>query len=105
MFTLDARRAALPEWADYAEVPVELQVRAVLAHAWAAIGHELSYKSVTGISPKAQRMLAQVSAMLEATDTLFEMLRDDQDQYRMRNEELDGVNARLVRETDDVTNA
>lgn len=105
VFTLDERRAILPEWADYAGVPVELQVRTVLAHAWASVGHQLAYKSVTGLSPRGQRILAQLSAALETTDALFEVLRDDQDQYRLRNEELPGVFPRLVRDTDDAADS
>lgn len=102
VFTLDERRAVLPEWASYADLPVELQIRTVLAHAWAAVGHQLAYKRTTGLSPKGQRLLAQLSATLETTDALFETLRNDQDQYRLRNEELSGVFPRLVRDAEDV---
>lgn len=77
VFTLDARRDALPEWAAFAGIPVELQVRTVLAHAWAAVGHQLAYKQ-PALPPERQRLLAQISAMLEASDALFDTLRSTQ---------------------------
>ncbi|MFT4040800.1 MAG: RelA/SpoT domain-containing protein [Thermomicrobiales bacterium] len=74
VLALDERRAALPEWAAFAGVPVELQVRTVLAHAWAAVGHQVAYKQPP-LPPDKQRLLAQISAMLETTDILFDTLR------------------------------
>lgn len=101
VFTLDARRAALPEWAAFAGVPVELQIRTVLAHAWAAVGHQLAYKHVARLSPKGQRLLSRISALLETTDELFETLRIEYDQNHGGNEDLPGVFPRLVRDTND----
>ena len=88
VFTLDDKRSSLPEWKNFSNVPVELQVRTVLAHAWAAVDHQLDYKAAPGLSNEGKRLLARVSAMLETADELFGRLRDVQLEHRVSMEIL-----------------
>lgn len=54
---------------------IELQVRTVAEHAWAAIDHEYRYKSIAPLSSRATRILFMLSAQLEAIDFQLENLR------------------------------
>lgn len=88
VFSLDAKRASLPEWRSFVNVPIELQVRTVLAHAWAAIDHQLDYKAESELTVQGKRLLARISAMLELADEAFGELRDVQEEHRVTMELL-----------------
>jgi putative GTP pyrophosphokinase len=47
--SLNEFRANLPEWERFSGTQVEIQLRTVLAHASAAVDHELDYKSDPGL--------------------------------------------------------
>lgn len=94
---LNAVRRALPEWAPYADISFEIQIRSALQHAWAEIEHDLGYKSITGSVPAAfRRRFSRLAGMLELVDEQFETLRDDLGQYERTIEE------RAEQSTDDV---
>lgn len=83
---LSEARATLPEYRRVAGLKVEVQVRTVLQHAWAAISHKLDYKSV-GSAPKlVRRSLFRLSALLELADSQFDEIRaqltEITDEYR-----------------------
>lgn len=42
---INSVRSNLPEWTKFKELNAEIQLRTVLQHSWAAISHELEYKS------------------------------------------------------------
>ena len=69
-------RAALPEWERFADLFVEIQVRSVLQHAWAAISHKLDYKSPSQAPISLRRQLFRLSALLELADEEFTTVRD-----------------------------
>ena len=46
LISLQPNRLTLPEYARYAELKAEIQVRTILQHAWAEIEHDIQYKSV-----------------------------------------------------------
>jgi hypothetical protein len=73
--SLENTRAGLPEYAAFAELRGEIQVRTVLQHAWAAIDHKLRYKSKEEIPANVRRQLYRISALLETADEEFESLR------------------------------
>ncbi|MCK4392178.1 hypothetical protein KAX17_04670, partial [Candidatus Bipolaricaulota bacterium] len=54
---LQAPRDALPEWQQFAGLAVEIQVRSVLQHAWAAISHKLDYKVASQAPAELRRQL------------------------------------------------
>ena len=74
-----ALRAALPEWDAYSGLRVEIQVRTVLQHAWAAIDHKLAYKRASDVPTELRRQLSRVSALLEVGDEQFEAARSASD--------------------------
>ena len=73
--SLETTRAGLPEYAAFAQLRGEIQVRTVLQHAWAAIDHKLRYKSKEEIPANVRRQLYRISALLETADEEFESLR------------------------------
>jgi ppGpp synthetase/RelA/SpoT-type nucleotidyltranferase len=54
----------------------EVQVRTILEHAWADIGHELAYKNVFELPPELRRELAGVAAVLEGADEDFSRIQE-----------------------------
>lgn len=74
---LSPARAGLIEWKSYAGMPVEVQVRTSLQHAWAAVSHKLAYKNPEDAPIQLQRRLFRLSALFELADEQFATLRDD----------------------------
>lgn len=68
-------RAELPEWRPFAGFKVEVQVRTVTQHAWAAIEHKLRYKSAREAPDNLKRRLSRLSALFELADDQFSALR------------------------------
>jgi hypothetical protein len=58
----------------------EIQVRSVLAHAWAEIEHEVKYKSGVDLPEDLGRTFYRMAAELEEIDARFMQLRDARDQ-------------------------
>lgn len=77
-------RKNLPEWLDIAELVLEIQVRTVLQHAWAAISHALQYKHESEIPAEFRRRLIRLSGLLELADEEFVSLRQDQAAFAQR---------------------
>lgn len=73
---LSRSRCILAEWSHMADLQVEIQVRTVLQHAWAAISHKLQYKREGDIPRELRRRLFRLSALLELADEEFMALRD-----------------------------
>lgn len=73
--SLSKGRARLTEWKPFSGFGVEIQVRTVLQHAWAAIDHKLRYKSAHEVPTNLKRQLFRLSALLELADTEFASLR------------------------------
>ncbi|MFE1859065.1 GTP pyrophosphokinase [Streptomyces anandii] len=83
----DARRRGLPEYAAYAEFPVEFQVRTVLQHAWGVISHSLDYKNEAETPPEVRRKLFRLAALMETGDELFGSYRAEVESLRDRYSE------------------
>lgn len=65
---LASSRAGLLEWAKFAQLKCEIQVRSVFQHAWAAISHALEYKSEVEAPAEQRRRLHRLSALVELAD-------------------------------------
>ena len=72
-------RADLSEWARYAGLKAEVQVRTALQHAWAAVNHKLEYKSQDDVPRDLKRGLGRLSALFEIADSQFSQFRSDRE--------------------------
>lgn len=74
--SLQNPREVLMEWQQFSGLVVEVQVRSVLQHSWAAISHKLDYKSTSQAPAKLRRQLFRLSALLELADDQFTIVRN-----------------------------
>lgn len=66
----------------------EIQMRSTLQHAWAAMEHDIGYKSAVGTPPEYRRMFSRLAGALELVDEEFARLRISVADYRRRMESL-----------------
>lgn len=66
----------------------ELQLRTTLQHAWAAINHDIGYKSGVEIPREYMRQMNRLSGMLEMVDDEFSRIRTEITDYRRRVQQL-----------------
>lgn len=59
----------------------EIQIRTVLQHAWAAIEHDLGYKSEFGVPRNVIREFSRIAGLLEIADDEFTRTRDHMREY------------------------
>lgn len=75
----------LPENAGYPEelckLKFEIQIRTVLQHTWAAINHDIGYKSEFGVPRAIAREFSRVAGLLEIADDEFVRVRDNMNAY------------------------
>ncbi len=60
----------------------EVQVRTIVQHAWASIGHDRIYKSPFAVPGKYLRDAARIAALLENADDAFQLVVERVDEYR-----------------------
>lgn len=59
----------------------EIQIRTILQHAWAAINHDLGYKSEFGVPRSVTRQFSRIAGLLEIADDEFVRTRDNMRDY------------------------
>ncbi len=59
----------------------EIQIRTILQHAWAAINHDLGYKSEFGVPREVTREFARLAGLLEIADDEFMRTRNHINSY------------------------
>lgn len=59
------------EFADFGDMVVEIQIRTILQHAWAALQHDLGYKAERPPSPAVRRRITALAGLLELADREF----------------------------------
>lgn len=80
----------------------EVQVRTMLQHAWAAINHDLGYKTDFGVPREVVREFARLAGLLEIADNEFTRARDHIKEYtkttreKIINDECDDINVDLI---------
>jgi putative GTP pyrophosphokinase len=74
-------RKSLPEFAPYADMPFEIQVRTALQHAWAEIEHDRSYKFSGELPSKLKRRFHLIAGLLELADREFSSLTQELESY------------------------
>ncbi len=73
---LSAEQAKLPEYEQFKECKVEIQIRSILQHAWAEIEHDLEYKNQANVTDETRRHFSRLAGLLEFADLEFEKIRD-----------------------------
>lgn len=59
----------------------EIQIRTILQHTWAAINHDLGYKSEFGVPRSVAREFSRIAGLLEIADDEFVRVRNDMKAY------------------------
>lgn len=85
----------LPSLSGFNEFFIELQVRTLAQHIWAAASHKLQYKQKDGVPPQVIRAINRVSALLETVDLEFERALDERDNYMQSTQEKNITSERL----------
>ncbi|MEO1047771.1 MAG: hypothetical protein AAFW59_05525 [Pseudomonadota bacterium] len=71
----------IPSYADLSELRVEVQLRTLAQHIWAAGSHKLQYKHETNVPAPLRRSISRVSALLETVDLEFERFLAAREEY------------------------
>lgn len=66
----------------------EIQLRSTLQHAWAAMEHDIGYKTEIETPPEYLRMFGRLASLLELADEEFSRIRISVADYRRRMETL-----------------
>lgn len=71
----------VPSYSDFGNVKVEIQIRTLAQHIWAAASHKLQYKREESVPVPVRRATHRVSALLETVDLEFTRVLVDRDAY------------------------
>lgn len=71
-----------PETPEPSRLKAEVQVRTLLEHAYADIGHDLTYKTEVKVPNRIHRSFSAVAAMLETADKEFGRLVESLDDFK-----------------------
>lgn len=92
---------AVPSFSDLGGFRVEVQVRTLAQHIWAAASHKLQYKHEASVPAPMRRTINRVSALLEIVDLEFDRVRSEREEYReseiVDRRDEDTLNVDLVR--------
>lgn len=72
----------VPNVADLGNLQVEVQVRTLAQHVWAAASHKLQYKHEASVPPPLRRTINRVSALLETVDLEFDRVLSERKSYQ-----------------------
>lgn len=81
ILSLPNKRLLLPEYSSYKKLKVEVQIRTILQHAWAQIGHEQAYKPTAILPPEIERNFMLLSGLLEIADNEFDRTSSEIKKY------------------------
>ncbi|HDU8583047.1 TPA: RelA/SpoT domain-containing protein [Morganella morganii] len=70
-----------PTLSDGELFKIEIQIRTLSQHIWAAASHKLQYKTEENIPPLLRRNIHRISAILEMVDLEFDRVLYDRDKY------------------------
>lgn len=71
----------VPSFAGFGGLKVEVQVRTLSQHIWAATSHKLQYKKEQNVPLPLRRAIHRVSALLEVVDFEFERVLSEREDY------------------------
>lgn len=90
LISVPAAWAGVPTFADLEGLKVEVQVRTLAQHMWAAVSHKLQYKQEKSVPPPLRRAIYRASALLETVDLEFERFLEEREAYINKNIDLEG---------------
>lgn len=73
-----------PNYRGLDGLKIEIQVRTILMHAWAAISHKLLYKNSDDVPKEFKRKLNRLSALIELADEQFDDIKNMKVDYQSR---------------------
>lgn len=78
---------------ELCDIRFEVQIRSSLQHAWAAINHDLGYKTEYGVPRAVAHDFSKVASLLEIADEQFVYIRDNVARYgsEIRQKICDGT--------------
>ncbi|EOE4705209.1 GTP pyrophosphokinase family protein [Vibrio cholerae] len=71
-----------PNYRGLNDLKIEIQVRTILMHAWAAISHKLLYKKYDDVPKEFKRKLNRLSALIELADEQFDDIKNMKVDYQ-----------------------
>ncbi|MCZ8093105.1 MAG: hypothetical protein O9331_06390 [Acidovorax sp.] len=72
---------SVPSLSNLSDLFVEVQVRTLAQHIWAATSHKLQYKSEVAVPPPIRRAINRASALLETVDLEFDRVLVERETY------------------------
>jgi putative GTP pyrophosphokinase len=72
---------SIPTFCDFSGFQVEIQIRTLAQHIWAAASHSLQYKTEINVPPPIMRTIYRVSALLETVDLEFDRVLSERERY------------------------
>ena len=88
LVTLNNARIVLPEYEQFRDAKIEVQVRTILQHAWAEIEHDIQYKSSASIPSDIKRRFMSLAGLLEIADREFQAIQDADKALNIKAESL-----------------
>ncbi len=85
---LPSARVTLPEYKKFTGLKAELQIRTILQHAWAQIGHNQVYKPNVVLPDKIKRDFTLLSGLLEIADNEFGRISGEISNYSHQVDKL-----------------
>lgn len=98
---LSEARLSLPEYARFAGLVGEIQVRTILQHAWAEIEHDIQYKTVVSLPTAVRRRFQALAGLIEIADREFQAIQDEDRALRHRARKL--VQSGNLQEVEEIT--
>jgi putative GTP pyrophosphokinase len=84
---LPAAWSEIPSFSDLCDLMVEVQVRTVAQHIWAAASHKLQYKNESNVPPPLRRTIHRISALLETVDLELDRVLVERRSYTDRQKD------------------
>ena len=72
----------VPTFKTFQGFEVEVQVRTLAQHMWAAASHKLQYKQENSVPEHMRRAIHRISSLLESIDCEYERLLTERDKFR-----------------------
>ena len=76
----------VPMYEDLEDLKIEIQIRTLSQHTWAASSHLIDYKNSSDLAKPMKRSISRISALLEIVDFEFERLLSEKSEFQENKE-------------------